>query len=134
MRKAAIAALLTASLGAAGCATYHEDGYGHRGRYGGYDYSGGDYDRLGNDCDSFSGSGGDLLDPWLACTSEGQDLVRRMFDKGQNRRISTKTADRANVWFRRHADHNRDLRLTDPEIKAALVNHARHSGMQARRY
>jgi hypothetical protein len=129
MRHAAIAALLAASLGMSACQTYGNDGYRSQGRYGGYDYSGRDYDRLGNDCGFFRGSGGGLLDPWLACTREGQDLVRRMFDKGQNRRISRETADRANIWFRRHADHNRDMRLTDPEIKAALVNHARHVGL-----
>ena len=127
MRNAAIGTLFAAALGAAACASY--DDYGHGGgRYGGYDYVGSHYDRIGNHCGFFSGSGGDLLDPWLACTREGQGIVRRMFDRGHNRRISTATADRANIWFRRHADTDRDMRLTDPEVRAALVNAERYAG------
>ena len=125
MRAIAIGALFTAALITAACATYYDD-YG-RSR-GGYDYVGGDYERLGNDCGFFRGSGGAMLDPWLACTPEGQGIVRRGFDRGQNRRLSRDTADRANIWFRRHADTNRDMRLTDPEVRAALVNGERHGG------
>jgi hypothetical protein len=129
MRKAARGMLLAAALGVAGCETY--DDYGHRdgGRYGGYDYVGSDYERLGNDC-GFGGPGGDVLDPWLACTDEGRDLVRTMFSR--NVRIDADTADEANIWFRRYADHDRDLCLTDPEIRAALVTHARHRGLARR--
>ena len=126
MRRASVAALFAAALTITGCETY-DDGYA-RGRSGDYRYAGADYDRLGNDCREFKGSGARLLDPWLACTGEGQDLVRALFDKGHNGRINRATADRANIWFRRHADVNRDRRLTDPEIKAALVNHVRHAG------
>ena len=39
--------------------------------------------------------------------------------------ISEATADRANIWFRRYADTNRDLVLTDPEIRIALVTASR---------
>lgn len=124
MRFSSVAALLAAALTISGCATRYDDyGYGDGDDY---RYAGSDYDRLGNDCDTFGGSGGDMLDPWLACTGEGEDLVRAMFG-GRDGRIDEATADRANVWFRRHADTNRDMRLTDPEIKAALVNHARHA-------
>ena len=70
--------------------------------------------------------GGDMLDPWLACTREGEDLVRPMF-AGGTAQDQADQAERANIWFRRHADTNRDMRLTDPEIKAALVNHVRHA-------
>ena len=119
MRAASIGMLFTTALGMAACATYYDD-YG-RDR-GGYDYVGGDYQRLGNDCGFFRGSGGAELDPWLACTREGQGIVRRGFDRDEDRRISAKTADRANIWFRRHADTDRDMRLTDPEVRAALVN------------
>ena len=126
MRKATIGALFAAAIGAAACTTY--DDYGRRDApHGGYDYVGSDYDRIGNGCGFFRGSGGDLLDPWLACTREGQGIVRRMFDRGENRRISAATADRANIWFRRHADTDRDMRLTDPEVRAALVNNERHA-------
>ena len=125
MRKSSVA-LLAAAAALAGCATYDDD-YGH-GRRSDYRYAGSDYDRLGNDCGTFRGSGGHLLDPWLACTGEGEDLVRARFDRGHNGSISRKTADRANIWFRRHADTDRNMRLTDPEIKAALVTHVRHAG------
>jgi hypothetical protein len=126
MRKSSVASLLAAALTIAGCATYDDDhGYDRRGDY---RYAGSDYDRLGNDCRTFRGSGGALLDPWLACTGEGEDLVRAMFDRGHNGRINRRTADRANIWFRRHADTDRNMRLTDPEIKAALVNHVRYAG------
>jgi hypothetical protein len=125
MRSTSVAVLLAAALATAGCATSHR-GYGY-GDGEDYDYAGTDYDRLGNDCGTFSGSGGDMLDPWLACTDEGEDLVRAMFGAGRDGTIDGGTADRANIWFRRHADTDRDMRLTDPEIKAALVNHVRHA-------
>ena len=118
-----IGALFAAALGVAACQTYYDD---RGGPYGRYDYVGRDYDRLGNDCGFFQGKGGRLLDPWLACTREGQELVRYRFDGDDDRRVGRGTADRANIWFRRHADTNRDLRLTDAEIRAALVNAARH--------
>jgi hypothetical protein len=126
MRRPAIAALFAAALVAGGCAT-HRDGH-HRG-YGDYDYRGADYERLGNRCGAFGGPGGERLDPWLACTEEGEDLVRTMFTGGRGG-LDEAEADRANIWFRRHADTNRDMCLTDPEIKAALVNHARHVGLR----
>ena len=120
-------AALAATAALAACA-YDDYGYGHDDdRYGDHRYAGGDYDRLGNDCRAFRGSGGHRLDPWLACTREGEQLVARHFDRGRRGRISAATADRANIWFRVHADTNRDRRLTDGEIKAALVNDARWS-------
>lgn len=123
MRVALVGTLFAAALGVAACETYYDD-YGRP--YGGYDYVGRDYDRLGNDCGFFRGGGGHLLDPWLACTREGQELVGHRYDEDDDRSIGRDTADRANVWFRRHADTNRDLRLTDNEIRGALVNAARH--------
>jgi hypothetical protein len=123
MRKT-IAALFAAGLMLAGCATHDDYGRSGRSRY----YAGGDYDRLGNDCGAFGGSGARLLDPWLACTEEGENLVRSRFDRGHNGRISRATADRANIWFRLYADQNHNKRLTDPEIKAALVTHALYAG------
>ena len=129
MRMAAILTLFASALSMAACATYYDDGYGYERRgYGGYDYVGRHYDRLGNDCGFFRGRGGRLLDPWLACTREGQDIVRYRFDGDDDARIGRETADRANIWFRRHADTNRDRRLTDGEIRAALVNAARYTG------
>jgi hypothetical protein len=123
MRTAAILTLFASALGMAACATYYDGGY----RGGGYDYVGRDFDRPGNGCGFFGGSGGNKLDPWLACTEEGQGIVRDGFDSDRDRRLSSSTAERANIWFRRHADTNRDVRLTDPEIRAALVNAERFS-------
>jgi hypothetical protein len=123
MRTGFALCLFAAAAGVAACSTYYDDG---RHNYGRYAYDGRDYDRLGNGCGFFAGRGGELLDPWLACTREGQELVRYRFDGDRDRRVKARTADRANIWFRRHADTNRDLRLTDPEIRAALVNSSRH--------
>jgi hypothetical protein len=132
MRKAALAGLLAVAAGAPGLAYYDQD-YGDGpspfaspGVHGGYDYQGQDYDRPGNDCAYFDGSGADLLDPWLACTEEGRELVRDGFDREESGFISEELADQANIWFRRHADTNRDMQLTDPEIRTALVNAARY--------
>ena len=119
MRAVSIGTLFAAALGIAACATYYDDYGSNRG---GYDYVGRDYQRIGNECGFFGGSGGRDLDPWLACTPEGQGIVRRGFDRDGDRRLGAKTADRANIWFRRHADTDRDMRLTDPEVRAALVN------------
>ena len=126
MRAAMVAALFAAAAGVSACATYYDDGRDDRARYGRYAYEGRDYDRPGNDCGFFQGGGGGRLDPWLACTREGQELVRVHFDDDHDRRVKARTAERANVWFRRHADTDRDLCLTDPEIRAALVNSARY--------
>ena len=130
MRPAAIGALFTAAIGVAACASYYDDdrGYGRDGygSYGGYHYDGRDYQRLGNRCGFFRGSGGNRLDPWLACTDEGQEIIRRGFDEDQDRSIGKRTADQANIWFRRHADRNRDMRLTDREIRIALSEATRY--------
>jgi hypothetical protein len=145
MRAAAILALFAAATGAAACTSgYDNPGYygGHPYGYGygsgyvgqpypyaGYHYTGYDYgpqyDRQGNQCQAFQGSGGDRLDPWLACTQEGQDFLRGRYDSDSDHRINDGTADEANIWFRRHADTDRDMQLTDAEIRAALVNAAR---------
>lgn len=119
MRKLWIGTLFGSALGMAACTTYYDDG--GRARVGGYDYVGRNYDRPGNGCGFFGGSGGPVLDPWLACTREGQGIVALGFDSDRDRRISRATAERANIGFRRHADRDRDMRLTDAEIRAALV-------------
>jgi hypothetical protein len=125
MRNIAVGALLAAALGVSACAAYYDEGY--RRGYGGYGYDGRDYQRIGNSCRFFKGSGAGRLDPWLACTREGQGIVRDRFDRGRNRRIGRDTADRANIWFRRQADTDRNMRLTDREIRAALVGAGRFS-------
>ena len=128
MRWRTITALLTLALGVSACAYYDDYGYGYGGPgYGDYRYDGRDYERgrwAGGD-PGFGGRGGHILDPWLANTAEGRDIVILGFDDNDNGRISEETAHRANVWFRRYADTDRDMRLTDEEIRIGLVQGAR---------
>jgi hypothetical protein len=122
-----LAAAATAAL--AGCTTYG-DGYG-RGGYEDYRYEGRDYSRgRGN---PFRGPGAHLLDPWLAETREGQRLVRMGWPGSRDGRIGVDLAHRANLWFRRYADSDRDLCLTDAEIRIALVMAAHGPRRFARR-
>lgn len=114
----------------AGCASDygrygHADWYGPGRTYEGYEYRGGDYG-YGPPPSGvfFRGEGADVLDPWLAFTPEGRDIVSRGF-RGNDGWISLDAAHRANIWFRRYADTNDDMALTDPEIRVALVQAAR---------
>ena len=102
----------------AGCATYGDYGDGA------YRYEGSAWAaRHGG---SLRGPGADRLDPWLAETDEGQALVRAGWRGARRGWIDERTAHRANVWFRRHADVDRDLCLTDDEIRSALISGVRH--------
>ena len=124
MRRRTITALLTLALGVSACAYYDDYGYGGHGgpAYGDYRYEGNSYDRgRWAGADGFGGRGGPILDPWLVHTEEGRQVVLLGFDENRNGRISEETAHRANVWFRRYADGDRDMRLTDEEIRIALV-------------
>ncbi|HEX8527996.1 hypothetical protein [Allosphingosinicella sp.] len=117
------AAAAAASL--AGCATTYDD-YGRRGGYGlgdDYRYEGSAYARRGGG--PFDGPGADVLDPWLAETDEGQQIVRMGWRGVRDGWIDEDVARRANVWFRRYADEDRDMCLTDAEIRTALVTAAR---------
>lgn len=107
MRRWTIMTLLTVALGVTSCAYY--DDYAHG--FGDYRYDG----------SRFGSRDEDRLDPWLAETPEGREIVRLGFVKAPSGRIDDETAHRANIWFRRYADTNRDLRLTDEEIRIALV-------------
>jgi hypothetical protein len=125
MRRAIIAALFTAAVGVSACAYYDDYGYGYHGhRYGDYRYDGERFAGWSRAPDAFSGGGAALLDPWLAQTKEGRTVVSLGFDEGRRGHISAETAHRANAWFRRYADQDRDLRLTDQEIRLALVQAA----------
>ena len=133
MRRLAIFLLLTATAGVGACA-YYDDGYGYAGRhqleddrYGGFRYEGRDYlrERWRGDRGHFSGRGAALLDPWLAYTREGQRIVAAGFSEARDGRLREETAERANIWFRRYADSNFDLCLTDEEIRVALVQASR---------
>ena len=78
------------------------------------------------------GPGADVLDPWLAETDEGRALVRTGWRDARDGRIGRETAHRANVWFRRHADADRDMCLTDDEIRNALAWGAVHQARYSR--
>lgn len=134
MRQPAIMALLALALGVSACAYYDDYGarYGPPGgsRYGDFMYDGSAYDRGAWEEGSMrlGGPGAHILDPWLALTSEGRDILALGFNAGANGSISEEMADRANVWFRRFADNDRDMRLTDEEIRLALAHAARNGG------
>ncbi|HEV2746030.1 MAG TPA: hypothetical protein VGW34_01870 [Allosphingosinicella sp.] len=105
-------------------------------RYGEYGYVGRDFaeDRAHGGRGRYGGEGGDALDPWLAQTRDGQDIVRMGFDEDNDGRVEGDTAERANSWFRRYADTNRDLRLTDEEIRVALRQAVRDRPWPGPRY
>jgi hypothetical protein len=79
-------------------------------------YAGGRYGEYG-----VGGKGAKLLDPWLSGTQPGQRLVLAFFDHNYNGRIGPDRAGEANRWFRRFADRDHDLRITDNEINRGLV-------------
>jgi hypothetical protein len=101
------------------CTTANPKGHGYydRGADGSYAvYEGGRYGEYG-----VGGGGADHLDPWLNGTQPGQRLVLAFFDRNANGRIGLDRADEANRWFRRFADRDHDLRVTDDEINRALI-------------
>ena len=134
MRRPAIVVLLALALGVSACAYYDDygSGYGPPGNspYGDYMYAGAAYDRSAWDEGSMrlNGPGADILDPWLALTSEGRNILALGFNAGANGIVSREMADRANVWFRRYADTDRDMRLTDEEIRLALAHVSKEGG------
>lgn len=68
-----------------------------------------------------SGPGVAILDDWLKETREGRAIVTLGFAEAHRGVVSEDVAHRANIWFRRYADQNRDMTVTDPEIRTALV-------------
>lgn len=79
-------------------------------------YAGGRYGEYG-----VGGDGAKHLDPWLNGTQPGQRLILAFFDRNYNGRIGIDRAGEANRWFRRFADRDHDLRVTDDEINRGLV-------------
>src|SRR4051812_2312355 len=61
-----------------------------------------------------TGPGLAALDDWLKDTPEGRAIVTLGFGDAAGGVISEATADRANIWFRRYADTNHDMTITDP--------------------
>lgn len=114
MKRGAITALFAIATGVTACAYYDDYALGGPG------WSGHSYGEYVYEGPRFAGTTRDLLDPWLGLTAEGRRVVGLGFDPRGDGRISEQNARRANAWFRRFADHDRDLRLTDVEIRAAL--------------
>jgi hypothetical protein len=129
-------ALLTLAAAAASlsaCATYGDYGRDDDYRSGRYRYEGSAWaSRHGNG--PLRGPGADVLDPWLAETEEGNLIVRAGWRGARDGWIDPETAERANVWFRRYADADRDLCLTDAEIRAGLAYAAEQVHRPRRRY
>lgn len=95
--------------------------YGPMVAHGGYAYAGDDYPRGGRSEGRFFGPGAHLVDPWLADTDEGWYIVTRGFRGTHDGYVDEDVAHRANIWFRRYADADDDMRLTDFEIRRALA-------------
>ena len=112
--------ILTSAIGAlaaGGCASY-----GDHGRPGAYGYDGGEWSGERRPYEGeLHGPGVGLLDPWLKETREGRAIVTVGWMDTAEGYVSEEIAHRVNIWFRRYADHDRDMRITDPEIRIALV-------------
>ena len=130
MRRRALIAACSV-LGLAAC-TWGDDGYWGYGDpfvaysgdpYGGYAYRGEQW--TGETRRPYEGElrgpGVEILDDWLKETREGQAVVTLGFRDAGAGFVSEDVAHRANIWFRRYADHDRDMVITDPEIRTALV-------------
>lgn len=61
------------------------------------------------------------LDDWLKGTSEGRAVVTLGWREAARGYVSEDVSHRANIWFRRYADRDRDMIVTDEEIRTALV-------------
>jgi hypothetical protein len=85
-------------------------GYGSPGYGGAYGYHGDEWS--GHDMDELS-----QLDPWLEDTREGRVIV----DRSLGEVYYPEAIRDLNIRFRRFADRDGDLRLTDYEIRLALV-------------
>lgn len=112
--------LFLASLGAMALgACAHDPWYGRHGEraYDGEHWRGTRMPYEGE----LTGPGLAILDPWLLETREGRAIVTMGFMDAAEGFVSEDTAHRVNIWFRRYADENRDMRITDPEIRIALV-------------
>jgi len=113
MKRALVMSVAALSVG--GCATDYSD-------WGRYAYAGGEWagERAPFD-GALEGPGVEILDDWLKETREGRTIVTLGFRDAAQGVVSEDVAHRANIWFRRYADQDRDMRVTDPEIRTALV-------------
>ncbi len=125
MRRAILATFTAGSaLGLAACA--HDDFHDAPGYapYGSYAYAGRAWAERRPYEGDLTGPGVAMLDPWLRETAEGRAIVTLGFHAAAEGFVSEAIADRANIWFRYYADSDRDMRITDPEIRTALVSAA----------
>ncbi len=122
MRRALLATSIAGMvLGLAACA--HDDFHDAPGYapYGAYAYAGQAWADRRPYQGELRGPGVAMLDPWLRETAEGRAIVTLGFHAAAEGHVSEAIADRANIWFRHYADGDRDMRITDPEIRTALV-------------
>ena len=110
MRTLLLATLGIAALATGGCAYDMERAY-----------AGAAWDGARPEVEDLRGPGVAILDRWLAETREGRAIVTLGFRDAATGEVSEDVAHRANIWFRRYADSNRDMRITDEEIRIALV-------------
>jgi hypothetical protein len=128
MRKNAFIAMLAAGVMMTIGACAYDDYYYGRGEAG-YAYDGRQWQGERQPYrGELRGPGVEILDPWLLETREGRAIVTLGWNDAGEGYISEEVAHRANIWFRRYADYDRDMKITDPEIRNALVSAAgRHS-------
>lgn len=143
---------LAAGLTITGCA-YDTYGNGYDGGHQGAGHQGrghhdGEYDRDYRGGNGYHGSHGygdrydnpfrvserGRLDPWLAHTFEGHKFIRDHYRVGRDNVLRRRDADEANAFFRRWADVDRDYRLTDAEIRTALIHTANDYGRSRPRW
>lgn len=124
MRRHALIAMLAAGVMMTIGACAYDDYYYSRGD-GGYAYDGRDWQGERQPyVGELRGPGVEILDPWLLETREGRAIVTLGWNDAGEGFISEEVAHRANIWFRRYADYDRDMKVTDPEIRNALVSAA----------
>lgn len=120
------ALLITLALAGLSACSWGYDGYGY-GAYSAYGPAGPAY--RGREWaeprrpyeGELTGPGLAILDDWLKETPEGRAIVTLGFGAAGGGVVSEDVAHRVNIWFRRYADHDRDMTITDPEIRTALV-------------
>lgn len=110
MRTTFFAALGAAALLTGGCAYDME-----------HAYAGAAWDGERPEVEQLDGPGVEILDRWLAETREGRAIVTTGFSGAAEGVVSEDVAHRANIWFRRYADTDHDMRITDEEIRIALA-------------
>jgi hypothetical protein len=116
--------ILLACCGLGACV--EDDGVTYTWTPNGYAYHGSHYARAPRAvyAGELHGPGVGTLDEWLKGTREGRAVVTLGFREASSGYISEDVANRANIWFRRYADQNGDMIITDPEIRTALVTAA----------